>query len=81
MDSVVPKNEPVLEGSISPMSTPEAEVETLTQDVAQTQKRKGGRKPVRKICLLSSIFDLLFILDPHIILVFIVIGFFVLYIF
>lgn len=49
MDTVVPKNEPALEGSISSMSTPEAEVETLTQDVAQTQKRKGGRKPVRKI--------------------------------
>lgn len=51
MDTVVPKTEPaVLEGSISSaVSTPEAEGEILTQDVAQTQKRKGGRKPVRKI--------------------------------
>ncbi|EIT76871.1 hypothetical protein BDV35DRAFT_266953 [Aspergillus flavus] len=48
MDTVVPKTEPaVLEGSISSaVSTPEAEGEILTQDVAQTQKRKGGRKPI-----------------------------------
>ncbi|KAH8426995.1 uncharacterized protein LDX57_004716 [Aspergillus melleus] len=46
---VVPKPEPPIEGSISSaVSTPEAEGEILTQDVAQTQKRKGGRKPVRK---------------------------------
>lgn len=50
MDTVVPKTEPTQDGSLSSsVSTPEPEVETLTQDVAQTQKRKGGRKPVRKI--------------------------------
>ncbi|KAA8646222.1 bZIP transcription factor [Aspergillus tanneri] len=44
---VVPKPEPPVEGSISSaVSTPEAEGEILTQDVAQTQKRKGGRKPI-----------------------------------
>ncbi|KAK1145572.1 hypothetical protein N8T08_004130 [Aspergillus melleus] len=44
---VVPKPEPPIEGSISSaVSTPEAEGEILTQDVAQTQKRKGGRKPI-----------------------------------
>lgn len=49
MESVATKSEPILEGSVSPsVSTPEVEVEALTQDVAQTQKRKGGRKPVRK---------------------------------
>lgn len=48
MDAEAPKSEPVLEGSpSSSVSTPEAEAETLAQDVAQTQKRKGGRKPVR----------------------------------
>jgi hypothetical protein len=47
MDSVVPKPEPEREGSSSSVgSTPEAEVEAFPQDVAQTQKRKGGRKPV-----------------------------------
>ncbi|OJJ39229.1 hypothetical protein ASPWEDRAFT_36971 [Aspergillus wentii DTO 134E9] len=47
MDSVIPKTEPIPEGSISSsVSTPEAEGEALTQDVAQTQKRKGGRKPI-----------------------------------
>ncbi|GMG30046.1 unnamed protein product [Aspergillus oryzae var. brunneus] len=53
MDTVVPKTEPaVLEGSISSaVSTPEAEGEILTQDVAQTQKRKGGRKPVPELRL------------------------------
>ena len=58
MDTVVPKTEPaVLEGSISSaVSTPEAEGEILTQDVAQTQKRKGGRKPVRKIYSLFPLF-------------------------
>ena len=50
MDPIIPKPEPIPEGSISSsVSTPEAEVEALTQDVTQTQKRKGGRKPVRKI--------------------------------
>ncbi|ODM19242.1 hypothetical protein SI65_05859 [Aspergillus cristatus] len=47
MESVATKSEPILEGSVSPsVSTPEVEVEALTQDVAQTQKRKGGRKPI-----------------------------------
>ena len=50
---VVPKTEPLHDGSISStVSTPEAEVETLAPDVVQTQKRKGGRKPV---CLPVSI--------------------------
>lgn len=48
MDPVVPKSEPLLDGSISSnVSTPDAEAEPLTQDTAQIQKRKGGRKPVR----------------------------------
>lgn len=48
-EPVVPKTEPLPEGSISSaVSTPEAEGEILMQDVTQTQKRKGGRKPVRK---------------------------------
>ncbi|KAJ6115548.1 hypothetical protein N7523_005965 [Penicillium sp. IBT 18751x] len=47
MDPVVPKSEPLPDGSISSnVSTPEAEAEPLTQDTAQTQKRKGGRKPI-----------------------------------
>lgn len=45
----VPKTEPVLEGSLSSMSTPDPEPEPLTQDPVQTQKRKGGRKPVRPL--------------------------------
>ncbi|EAW09668.1 bZIP transcription factor [Aspergillus clavatus NRRL 1] len=46
-ESVVPKAEPLPEGSISSsVSTPEAEGEVPMQDVAQTQKRKGGRKPI-----------------------------------
>ncbi|OJK05197.1 hypothetical protein ASPACDRAFT_56585 [Aspergillus aculeatus ATCC 16872] len=46
-DPVIPKSEPMPEGSISSaVSTPEADGEILTQDVAQTQKRKGGRKPI-----------------------------------
>ncbi|CAI7602741.1 unnamed protein product [Penicillium bialowiezense] len=45
MDPIVPKHEPGPDGSISSsVSTPE-EVEPL-QDAAQTQKRKGGRKPI-----------------------------------
>lgn len=49
MDPVVPKPEPLAEGSISSaVSTPDPEGELLPQDVTQTQKRKGGRKPVRK---------------------------------
>lgn len=53
MESLVPKSEPVPDGSISStVSTPDAEVEPLTQDTTQTQKRKGGRKPVsRAVCL------------------------------
>ncbi|KAF9891150.1 hypothetical protein FE257_005086 [Aspergillus nanangensis] len=47
MDTVIPKTESLLEGSISSaVSTPDPEGESLTQDVAQTQKRKGGRKPI-----------------------------------
>jgi hypothetical protein len=47
MDPVVPKSEPLPDGSISSnVSTPDAEAEPLTQDTAQTQKRKGGRKPI-----------------------------------
>ncbi|KAL2868236.1 bZIP transcription factor [Aspergillus lucknowensis] len=47
LDQVAPKSEPLAEGSISSaVSTPDPEVEVLTQDVAQTQKRKGGRKPI-----------------------------------
>lgn len=50
MDSIVPKHEPGPDGSISStVSTPDPEAEPLTQDAAQTQKRKGGRKPVRNI--------------------------------
>ncbi|KAL1857841.1 hypothetical protein Plec18167_001757 [Paecilomyces lecythidis] len=47
MESVVPKSEPPRDPSVSSaVSTPEAEVEALAQDVVQTQKRKGGRKPI-----------------------------------
>ncbi|KAL5334037.1 hypothetical protein BJX70DRAFT_35954 [Aspergillus crustosus] len=47
MDQVAPKPEPLNEGSISSaVSTPDPEGEILMQDVAQTQKRKGGRKPI-----------------------------------
>lgn len=55
MDPIVTKPE-IPEGSVdSSVSDPEAEaeVEVLTQDISQTQKRKGGRKPVRKTVLLS----------------------------
>lgn len=52
MDSVTTKPEPMREVSVcSSVSTPEADMEALTQDVAQTQKRKGGRKPVCKMML------------------------------
>jgi hypothetical protein len=48
MDPIVPKHEPGPDGSISSsVSTPDPEAEPMTQDAAQTQKRKGGRKPVR----------------------------------
>ncbi|OJJ51626.1 hypothetical protein ASPZODRAFT_148877 [Penicilliopsis zonata CBS 506.65] len=47
MDSVMPKSEPPLDGSISSaVSTPEPDAEALTRDPTQTQKRKGGRKPI-----------------------------------
>lgn len=48
MDTVIPKTEPTQDGNASmseSVSTPEPEEQN--QDVAQTQKRKGGRKPVR----------------------------------
>lgn len=51
----VPKSEPLPDGSISStVSTPDPEVEPLTQEAAQTQKRKGGRKPVRNILQLMQ---------------------------
>ena len=54
MDPVVTKPE-LREGSVSSsVSTPDAEIEALTQDVTQTQKRKGGRKPVRKMSFYCS---------------------------
>ena len=43
----VPKIEPFEEESFSE-SSPEPEEQSLTQEPAQIQKRKGGRKPVRK---------------------------------
>ncbi|KAK2757227.1 hypothetical protein FQN54_004741 [Arachnomyces sp. PD_36] len=46
VDAIVPKAEPAHEGSSSSVSTPDAEGEPLAQDVVQTQKRKGGRKPI-----------------------------------
>ena len=61
MDPVVTKPEPIREGSVSSsVSTPDAEIEALTQDVTQTQKRKGGRKPVRKM---SFCYSSLFLID------------------
>jgi hypothetical protein len=61
MDPVVPKSEPLPDGSISStVSTPDAEAEPLTQDTTQTQKRKGGRKPVRYRLLLPSPYQLFF---------------------
>ncbi|KAJ5130487.1 uncharacterized protein N7515_006526 [Penicillium bovifimosum] len=46
MDPIVPKHEPGPDGSMSSaVSTPDPEAEPL-QDAAQTQKRKGGRKPI-----------------------------------
>lgn len=56
MDPIVTKPE-IPEGSVdSSVSDPEAEaeVEVLTQDISQTQKRKGGRKPVRKMSFCCS---------------------------
>jgi hypothetical protein len=61
MDPVVPKSEPLPDGSISStVSTPDAEAEPLTQDTTQTQKRKGGRKPVRYRLLLPSLPNFVF---------------------
>lgn len=55
MAPVVPKSEPNPDGSISSaVSTPDAEAEPSTQDPARTQKRKGGRKPVRNACPSTS---------------------------
>lgn len=54
MDPIAPKSELAQDGHVSmssSVSTPEPEEQT--QDVAQTQKRKGGRKPV---CLPLSCF-------------------------
>ena len=43
----IDKKDPVREGSEESMgTTPDAEIGTLTQENAATQKRKGGRKPV-----------------------------------
>ena len=45
--TAVGKNEPSRDGSTSSIaSSPEPEAETYTQEHPQTQKRKGGRKPV-----------------------------------
>lgn len=47
MDAIIPKTEPTQDGHASmsdSVSTPEPEEQN--QDVAQTQKRKGGRKPI-----------------------------------
>ncbi|KAH8692698.1 hypothetical protein BGW36DRAFT_430451 [Talaromyces proteolyticus] len=49
MDVVVPKTEPAQDGHAelsSSVSTPEPEEQQLAQDAVQTQKRKGGRKPI-----------------------------------
>ncbi|PGH18131.1 hypothetical protein AJ79_00759 [Helicocarpus griseus UAMH5409] len=47
MEEVIPKSEPNPEGSCSSsVSTPEPDGETVIQDAAQRQKRKGGRKPI-----------------------------------
>ncbi|OJD12018.1 hypothetical protein AJ78_07321 [Emergomyces pasteurianus Ep9510] len=47
MEEVIPKSEPNPEGSSSSsVSTPEPDGETVIQDIAQRQKRKGGRKPI-----------------------------------
>lgn len=62
MDPVVPKSEPLPDGSISSnVSTPDAEAEPLTQDTTQTQKRKGGRKPVCHIFHSSFFYLFLFL--------------------
>lgn len=44
---IVPKSESVQDGyTSSSVSTPEADIGPITQDVVQVQKRKGGRKPI-----------------------------------
>ena len=51
-DPVVPKPESIADGyTSSSVSTPEPDIGPSTQDVVQVQKRKGGRKPVRKLQL------------------------------
>ena len=49
----VPKIEPFEEESFSE-SSPEPEEQSLTQEPAQVQKRKGGRKPVQDYPYLHS---------------------------
>lgn len=50
--TAVGKNEPSRDGSTSSIaSSPEPEAETYTQEHPQTQKRKGGRKPVSSTTL------------------------------
>lgn len=56
MDTIIPKTEGTQDGHgsmSSSVSTPEPEEQN--QDVAQTQKRKGGRKPVRHTYSILSI--------------------------
>jgi hypothetical protein len=63
MDTIVPKTEAAQDGHVSmssSVSTPEPEEQN--QDVAQTQKRKGGRKPV--CCRAHTRSLLLLIPDP-----------------
>lgn len=46
-DPIVPKSEFTQDGYTSSSgSTPEADLEAVTQEVVQVQKRKGGRKPI-----------------------------------
>lgn len=51
---IVPKSESVQDGyTSSSVSTPEADIGPITQDVVQVQKRKGGRKPVHLMNLVN----------------------------
>jgi hypothetical protein len=64
MDAVVPKTEPAQDGHgsmSSSVSTPEPEEQPLAQDAAQTQKRKGGRKPVCFLYNLGFFFFFFFV--------------------
>lgn len=75
IDPVVPKPEPLAEGSISSaVSTPDPEGELLPQDVTQTQKRKGGRKPVRKISFSLSHSLSVFMFDVGVVSVLLYVG-------